>query len=202
MIKQISQDHLNRSLGLAGYYIALRVSFAFPTSEINQWPKEWMKHYGDRALMPSDPLIRWAYTHEGVTRWSNLKMPDPEDVLGQAASFGLRYGIVISIRANGSPSRSFGIFARKDREFFNEELEFLHTYLQQMHDESMPPEDLTKGELDALRLVQKGFRLKQVGHELGVSEGAIKQRLKNARRKLGATTGTQAAAIAVKLGLI
>ena len=37
-------------------------------------------------------------------------------------------------------------------------------------------------------MVKDGKRLKQIAHELGVSEGAVKQRLKNAKTKLGAAT--------------
>ena len=201
MSSPVSHEQLARTLDLSGFYIALRVSFAFPASEVNKWPAEWVKHYGDNTLMLSDPTIRWAYSNEGVARWSNLHLPDPEDVLGQAAKYGLRYGAVVSIRGDGSPARSFGIFARADREFYNEELEYLHSHMRRLHEESAPPR-LSKGELEALRLVQQGLRLKQVGYQLGITEGAVKQRLKNARIKLGAQTGAQAAALAVKLGLI
>lgn len=51
-------------------------------------------------------------------------------------------------------------------------------------------------------MVKDGKRLKQIAHELGVSEGAVKQRLKNAKLKLGAATGAQAAARAAGFGLI
>jgi DNA-binding CsgD family transcriptional regulator len=41
-----------------------------------------------------------------------------------------------------------------------------------------------------------GMRLKQVAAELGISESAVKARLNNAKRKLGAKTLSQAASLA------
>jgi LuxR family transcriptional regulator, quorum-sensing system regulator SdiA len=201
MSESSGQEQMLRALGVAGYYIALRVSFAFPASETNKWPKDWVKHYFEKGLMPVDPLIHWAYSHTGSTRWSSLQIPDPEGVLDQAARFGLSFGVVVSVRDEAPLARSFGLFARNDREFFNDELQFLQRHLQELHDANAPPK-LTKAELDALRMIQQGFRLKRIGHELGVTEGAIKQRLKSAKLKLGAKTAAQAAAIAVKLGLM
>ena len=54
----------------------------------------------------------------------------------------------------------------------------------------------------ALGMVRDGLLLKEIANALGVSEGAIKQRLKNAKKKLGAKTSTQAAATAAQHGLI
>jgi LuxR family transcriptional regulator len=51
-------------------------------------------------------------------------------------------------------------------------------------------------------MVRDGKRLKEIAFDLGVTEGAVKQRLKNAKIKLGAKTGTQAAALASQYGLI
>lgn len=194
-------DGVLSELDLSGYYIALRVSFAFPASEINRWPKEWIAHYGDHGLMLDDPLIRWAYSQTGTTRWTALEADDPKGVLKQAATFGLRYGVGISLRDPDAPERSFAFFARKDREFYNEEIQRLTQHLIPLHEGSAAP-TLTGAEIEALRLMAGGMRLKQIGHELGVTEGAIKQRLKNARIKLRAQTGTEAATKARSLGLI
>jgi len=190
-----------KALGLSGHYIALRVNFVFPVAEFNNWPKSWIEHYGDNNLMLDDPLIRWAYSTTGAARWSALGIEDPKGVLKQSSTFGLRYGVAVSLRDPGSPDRSFAFFARKDREFFNDEIRFFRDYVLDLHEDHATP-SLTSAETDALRLVADGLRLKQIGYELGVSEGAIKQRLKNARKKLGAQTGTQAATKARSIGLI
>jgi len=51
-------------------------------------------------------------------------------------------------------------------------------------------------------MVKDGQRLKQIAYNLGVTEGAVKQRLKNAKIKLGANTSTQAATMARQFKLI
>ena len=42
----------------------------------------------------------------------------------------------------------------------------------------------------------EGLRLKQIAVRLGISESAVKARLNNVKRKLGARTQSQAASIA------
>jgi len=45
-------------------------------------------------------------------------------------------------------------------------------------------------------LQSQGMRLRQIGIELGITESAVKARLNNVKRKLGARTQSQAASIA------
>ncbi len=56
--------------------------------------------------------------------------------------------------------------------------------------------------MEALQLVKNGILVKEIADGVGVSEGAIKQRLKSAKRKLGAKNSTQAATIAMEYRLI
>jgi LuxR family transcriptional regulator len=53
----------------------------------------------------------------------------------------------------------------------------LRGHIQRLHTEKAPPSNLTLAELEALRMVRDGLRVKQIAFELGVSEGAVKQRL-------------------------
>lgn len=192
-----------QALAPAGHYIALRIGFAFPVEEVNALPADWVDHYTQHRFMLFDPIIRWAYGNVGMERWSNLAQDDPRKVIAQAQTFGLRFGAVVSV-FDGNPEgqRSFGSFARSDREFTELEMRVLQTYVSRRHFEMAPPKNLTMAELEALGMVRDGKRLKEVAHELGVSEGAVKQRLKNAKLKLGAKTGSQAAAMAAQYGLI
>lgn len=186
-----------------GYYLALRVGFAFPLEELNRLPQTWVDHYTRARFMVSDPVIRWCYAHTGVIRWSDITIDDPRQVLAQARAFGLRHGVAVSIFDGGSGGqRSFGMFVRGDRDFEERELDFLQREVERLHDEKAPPTNLTAAEIMALRLVRDGKRLKQIAWELGVTEGAVKQRLKNARLKLGAKTGAEAISRATGFGLL
>lgn len=187
----------------AGYFLALRIGFAFPMEEVNALPPDWVETYTRKGYMLFDPVVRWAYSHTGTQTWAALYADDARGVLAEAASFGLNYGVIVSV-FDGNPDgqRSFGSFAREDREFNSLEIKALEAYVQRRHKEMAPPANLTAAELEALRGVKAGQRLKEIAYDLSVTEGAVKQRLKNAKEKLGAKTSTQAAALASQFGLI
>ncbi len=190
-------------LAPSGYYIALRIGFAFPMEEINAYPEEWVNHYTNQRFMLFDPVVRWAYSNVGSCRWSEIPLEDPKRIVAQAQTFGMRYGVTISVFDGGKDAqRSFASFTRGDREYTDLEIKLLKVYLTRRHGETAPPTNLTKAELEALGMVKDGKRLKEIAFELSVSEGAVKQRLKNAKLKLGAKTGTQAATLANQYGLI
>ena len=187
----------------SGYYVALRIGFAFPMDEVNALPEEWVAHYTKQRFMLFDPAVRWAYSHVGAVRWSELSQDDPKKILAQARTFGLRFGLTVAVLDQGADGqRSFASFTRNDREFSQIEVKLLQAYVTRRHNDTAPPTNLTQAELEALGMVKDGKRLKQIAFELSVSEGAVKQRLKNAKLKLGAKTGTQAAALANQFGLI
>ncbi len=192
-----------KGMANAGYYIALRLGFAFPMDEVNELPQGWIDYYTAGRFMLHDPVIRWVYMNTGAVRWSEITIPDPMQIFVKAQGHGLRYGVAISCFDGSSDGqRSFGSFARHDREFSDTEIQALSAYINDLHHEKAPPTNVTTAELEALLMVKQGKRLKQIAHELGVSEGAVKQRLKNAKIKLGAKTGAQAATMASQFGLI
>ena len=202
MARRMTPEDLAR-VAPAGHHIALRIGFAFPMEEINAYPTDWIDHYTRNRLMLFDPVIRWAYASTGLMRWSELRQDDPQGVLGMAAAFGLRFGLTVSVfDDNQEGQRSFGSFARADREFDELESRLLLAYLTRRHAEMVPPRNLTSAELQALAMVKDGKRLKQIAFDLGVTEGAVKQRLKNAKIKLQAKTSTQAATMARQFKLI
>ncbi|MEL6640295.1 MAG: autoinducer binding domain-containing protein [Pseudomonadota bacterium] len=202
MDRLVSPEDL-KELAPAGYHIALRIGFAFPLEEENTFPEKWIQHYSQQRFMLYDPVIRWVYQSTGFVRWSEIDLEDPRRVVAQAQTFGLRYGAAVSFVGEDSQNlRSFGSFARTDREFSELEMRLLSAFVSRRHAETAPPSNLTKAELEVLQMIKNGKRIKQIAHELQVSEGAIKQRLKNAKLKLEAKTGPQAAALASQYGLI
>lgn len=190
-------------LAPAGYYIALRVGFAFPLVETNALPEAWVERYTQRGYMLSDPVMQWLYGNSGAIRWSEITLPDPLGILAEAATHGLVHGVAISCASTGTDGqRSFGSFARSDREFSDDEIALLTHKLRRLHEATAPPTNLTEAELEALRMVRGGLLLKEIAGQLGVTEGAIKQRLRNAKLKLGAKTISQGVSTAVRYGLI
>lgn len=191
------------SIAPAGYYVALRIGFAYPVDERNEFPVDWVEYYTRNGLMLRDPVVRWAYENSGSTRWNDIIATDTFGVFAKAQGYGLNYGVVIC-RATGHPKeqRSYGTFARKDRDFSDAEISILTDHIKRLHDASIAPSNLTGAELEALCLLKDGLRLKEIAFHLGVSEGAIKQRLAGAKKKLGARTNAQAASLALEFRMI
>ena len=187
----------------AGHYVAVRVGFAYPTREINGMPEEWSDTYTRQGLMLWDPSIKWAYENSGHVRWSALDVPDPMNILSLAACHGLTFGVTVAYHDPGaSGHRTIGMFSHRIREFSKSEISELEHAVRVLHGESTARRPLTSAEVEVLTLIKNGFLMKQAAAEIGVSESAIKARLKNAKFKLGAKTNTQATAVAQQLGLI
>jgi LuxR family transcriptional regulator len=191
------------ALAPAGYHVAVRVGFAFPEFEHNTLPLAWVHRYTRGGFMLSDPVTRWIYENTGSVRWSEIGLDDPRQVLVEAADYGLVYGAAVClIDTEASQLRSFGSFSRSDREFEDSEIEDLHRQLTLLHHQSSPPEDLTNAELETLRMIKSGLLMKEIAHDLGITESAVKQRLRNAKSKLDSRTTAQAVTRATEFGLI
>lgn len=190
-------------LAPGGFYLALHVGFAFPVAEHNYLPETWVKEYTLSGLMVHDPAMVWVYRNEGVARWRDLGIEDRLGVLDLAKWHGLRFGAVASCRSpHEAGQRSFGLFCRSDRDFSDADLADLNSSLRAAHAAHERPRNLTAAELQTLGLVKNGLLMKEMACVLGISESAIKQRLRSARVKLQAKTGSQAAAKATMLGMI
>ncbi len=191
------------SLATAGYHIAVRVGFAFPELEHNALPLAWVHRYTRDGLMLYDPVIRWIYGNTGSIRWSEIELDDPREVLESAMAHELNFGVAVCVfDSDNLGLRTFGSFARSDREFSDHEITELESKLSALHSAASPPEDLTNAELETLRLIRDGLLMKEVAYELGITESAVKQRLRNAKAKLDARTTAQAVTQATQFGLI
>jgi LuxR family transcriptional regulator len=196
-------ERVFKRLAAAGYYFALRVGFVLPLAERNTMPQAWIDRYTRLGYLVHDPVIRWVYGNTGAIRWSAIALPDPRGVLREAAEYGMRFGVAICcppIKETGQ--RSFATFARSDREFSDAEVSELHDRVAALHIAATPPSNLTRAELEALSMMREGLLLKEIAGRLGVTEGAIKQRIRSAKEKLHAKTASQAVSCAAGYGLI
>lgn len=192
------------TLAPAGFYAALRLGYFSPEEELNHFSPAWTDHYTINGLALHDPLMRWIYSGSGARRWSALDIPDPVGVLTAYQAYGMRFGAVVCVTANEErPRRTFGYFARSDREFTPAELSELEGLLRAAHfHEEEPEPSLTRAQTDALRLLSRGMRLKEIAHALDISESAVKARLKSAMARMDARTPVQAASIAAERGFL
>lgn len=174
----------------AGYYLALHVRFASPLMMFQTFNPDWIDRYTQNAYALRDPLVAWGISRTGATRWSAIDLPDPFNIMAEAASFGLEYGVCIS--CGPMSSRTIASVARVDREFSDEEIASISGTVLHLHHETEPPDNLTRAEIEALRIVASGERYAAGAARLGISESALKARLSSARRKLFARTSAEA----------
>lgn len=181
----------------AGFYVAIRVGFSFPEDELNSLPDNWVEFYTTKGLVVHDPAMKWVYANTGAVRFSEITLPDPHQVLERAAVYGLSHGAAVSMTTPADRGRrSYGLFFRDDRDFAAADLIKLQSIVARLHAGNDNDIALTAAEIEALKLQAAGLRLKQIAAEIGISESAVKARLNNAKRKLGAKTQSQAASIA------
>ena len=182
-------DALSR-LAPAGFSAGLHIRFASPLIYVRTYDERWLKIYDENAYALRDPLVFWGIGVKGATRWSEIKLPDPFNIMDQAKTFGLKYGAVVSF--GPITSRTIVGIARSDREFLDDEIAEAEQIVIALHNTAEPPTELTRAQIEALRLLADVDRNTAAAAKLGISESAFKARLQSARSRLGARTTAQA----------
>ncbi len=173
-----------------GFFFALHIRFALPLIHHQTYPEGWTNLYTEQAFALRDPIIAWGFGQEGVARWSEIGIPDPFDILGQAKQFGMNYGFAVS--TGPINSRSIASASRPDREFTQDEMDEFAKIIQKLHVTTEPPKSLTDAQVAALQLIADGDRHAAAAAKLGISESALKARLSAARNSLLARTTAEA----------
>ncbi len=182
-------DQLNE-LAPSGFSIQVHIRSALPLLNQQTFSKEWMDHYKRSAFALRDPIIAWGLSTSGTTRWSDIEIPDPFDIFGQFASFGMPYGMAVS--CGPTESKTIAMAARQDREFDTREIGEFERLVLQLHRTIEPPKALTTAQIEALRCIAEGDRHAAAASRLGISESALKARLASARSSLLSRTTAEA----------
>ncbi|WP_417268899.1 helix-turn-helix transcriptional regulator [Celeribacter sp.] len=188
------------ALSPSGYSAALHIRYAAPLLLDVTFPGDWIKHYTANAFALRDPMIAWGLSCEGTTRWSEAGMPDPFNIMGQAADYSLKYGV--SVSCGEVRSRSIVASARSDREFTDAEIKSIAKITRILHQISEPRQQLTPAQVQALRCIASGDRYAAAAAKLGISESALKARLVSARERLMARTTSEAIQKAKDINLL
>lgn len=183
-----------------GYALGLHIRYASAHLMIQTYDAGWSETYTEKGYMLGDPTVFWGFSNEGAIRWSAIDLPDPHGILKQAADHGLIYGLTVSY--GPTASRTIGGFGRDDREFTDDEIAQILETVRELHERSTPPEQLTVAQRTALRLVAKGSRHAEAAALLGISESALKARLRSARERLFVRTTAEAVQRAQEYNLL
>ncbi len=178
------------ALAPAGYVAGMHIRFAGPLLQFQTYDSKWLDYYTEQGFALRDPMIAWGFAREGASRWSDIDLPDPFGIMDKAASYGLKYGVVVAL--GPLSSRSIVGCARSDREFNDEEIRRIAELVETLHEVTEPPGSLTNAQKQALQLIADGHRHAAAAAKLGISESALKARLNSARSRLLARTTAEA----------
>lgn len=195
-----SEETALRALAPAGHYVGLHIRNSTPLISLIGYPQAWMIRYMENGYTMRDPVVAWGFSQSGVSRWSDVNIPDPFGILEEAKEFGITFGAVVSIGL--MQSRTIAGAARSDREFTDDELVEVADIVQRLHDLSTPPKKLTRMQIEALKLIATGQRYAEAAASLGISESALKARLTTVRENLAARTTAEAIQRAKDYGLM
>lgn len=132
-----------------GFAIALHFEYAAPKYLLQSYDADWLDTYTREGLVLHDPTVRWGLAHTGAIRWTALADTDDARVLERAAAHGLRFGVTLSLDAQGT--RSGAGFARADREVNDAEIAWLTDDLAALHRLTHTLESVTPAFHDTLK---------------------------------------------------
>lgn len=186
-----------------------------PLVHHSTYPGGWIKTYISNSYFDRDPVIKAFHNASLPYDWSGLlsEVRDARDFFSHARSFGIgRQGMSVPVRGTHGERSLFSVNsdASKDawRElrtlamfdwfvfaYFLHETVFNATGLRQAREKPR----LSMREWQCLQLITRGMLIKQIAASARISESAVRQYLRSAKRKLRAKTLSEAAAIAAFL---
>jgi len=193
MSKNIGLEKILKQLGVEspdGYFAGMHIRFAGPLLQFQTYNQQWLDYYTEQGFALRDPMIAWGFAKGGASRWSEIEIPDPFGIFDLAASYGLKYGVMVAI--GPLASRSIVGCARADREYQDDEIARIEALVATLHEVTDPPASLTDAQRQALQLIADGDRHAAAAAKLGISESALKARLSSAKSRLLARTTPEA----------
>ncbi|MEM7295940.1 MAG: autoinducer binding domain-containing protein [Pseudomonadota bacterium] len=166
----------------------------------NEFPRAWAQEYERGNYHIGDPVLLWAMTHLGVSRWETIVLQDPRGILEKARRYGLNYGVIASTEVEGR--KSVISAAKSLAPFTDREMSHIAETLEEIAPNIAFQNGLTRGEVETLAALRHGFSYEEAAEDFKISLSAVKQRVNKAKRKLGAVSTVQAVAMAMELGCI
>lgn len=192
-----------RLLGPQGFILVFNLHLRGPEFFHSEYPKAWQREYESRNYGWTDPVLLWAMAHTGETRWSAMNMPDFKGVMPAAKRFDIHYGAVFTRGGvMGDTKKTVLSLARGDREFSDEEMVLISGLMDRLVQDATLDRSLNIQELDTLRHFRDGLSYKQIAEALGIAVSTVKFRLSTARKKLGASSNTNALYVALQRNLL
>ena len=180
-----------------------------------EWPERWLKFYLGGSVN-RDPVVSALPRRRAPFSWKDLRDdPDFDGAdrqslnLANAAGWedgfaipiprgGARYGLVSLLRERGTFSIEEKALLALIGVYFYERLRGLTTAKAF----ASAPSSIPPRAIECLTFSAHGMSDREVGEKLGISQSTAREYVEVVKRRLGARTRTEAAAVATSLGLI
>ncbi len=202
MVDSPVEEYLARLDRIApqGYNFGFHIRYSRPKLVRLTYDPAWSEAYSARKYILCDPAVIWPLHNDGACRWSAIDLPDPLGVMAAAAAHGYAFGVAVG--CGPIESRSLGSCGRGDREFTDAEIDEIAEIVRSVHALLDGGSELKPHQQAALKADETGMTYDRICAELGISRTALKNRLRGARRALGAETNAEAVRVAIERGLI
>lgn len=148
------------------------------------FPDEWQMLYKQKHFVWVDPIVLNAmWNGNSDKRWSEIKAPDVRGVWKTASVYGLVYGATFA--RTRAINKSLLSLSRSDREFSDDEMDRLSNWFDKFLNEVDGGLNLTDKEVEVIKLLARDMNIEEIANVLGVTQSAIKTRLRQARGKVG-----------------
>lgn len=122
--------------------IGMHIRMTAPDFMFRHSPAGWNTVYAERGYVMLDPRVHWGLSNTGCRPYSEFEADDPHGMIELSKSYGLTYGIMISVEGGGT--RSLAGYARSDRDYDPAECESLVADTQKLHDLTQTNESMSE----------------------------------------------------------
>lgn len=166
----------------------------------SDFPLNWRTTYEEKRYLFVDPVVHSFLLKDGDLRWSKVKWRDVFGVMKSAHGHGLKYGA--SFVRSHSLGKSMLSVSRPDREITPDEFNRLSDWWSTFVQKANQPLPVSDSEIEALTCIARDMTVKEAAEYAGISETAMKSRLKTARQKLNCKNNTAAALVLFRKKII
>lgn len=193
-------------------YLSVSRTLRTPVRLISTYPQAWTSFYLQRHYECSDPVVGRAASCAQPFPWglgvpSHSLSPAQEQLLDEAAEFGIRYGYTIPIHdrqgfrsamtfATAERRRAFGRNIKRAQRILPSMAICFHAHVcrKLVADYAVDGVLLSPREFECLQWAAQGKSAWEIGHIVGISRRTAAFHLDNAKEKLGVHSIIQAVA--------
>lgn len=191
-------------------YLALHPSRDEKPRLISTYPSRWTTHYLRNKYQLVDPVIGEALQSPEPFRWgvdlpSRFASIAEQQLLDEAAQFGIRFGFTVPIHDGHGPIAALTFAADERRPQFERFIDsharvlqlmamYFHAHVRRKltNGFSVDRIRLSRREFECLEWASQGKSAWEIGCILGISRNTVAYYLENAKEKLGVRTIAQA----------